>query len=113
MRYLVYNEYESYGSPAAVLCSRGEVDGARRQIATNIAECCWPAAVDGMVDMTQLLLERDEREEPETGFAREIDHCNNVLDAAQENGGTLPLDDLIAMIEVDAVIFHEHTTEEI
>jgi hypothetical protein len=111
MRYIVYNDYECYGSPAAVLCYRDEVDGARHQIAISIAECCWPAAVDGMVDMSGLLREREERGEPEAGFAREIDHCNEVLDAAQENGGTLPLDDLIAMIAADAVVVEEFTGE--
>jgi hypothetical protein len=37
------------------------------------------------------------------------DHCNDVLDAAEENGGTLPLEDLITLIVADAVVAEEFT----
>jgi hypothetical protein len=65
-----------------------------------------------MVDMTQLLQQRDERDEPETGISSDVDHCNDVLDAAEENGGMLPFADLVAMIASDALEVDEIGNDE-
>lgn len=109
MMYLVYNKFEIYGEPEYIKVREQGVEAVKLMVAISIAGCCWPSAIDGLVDMTQLLREREEREEPHVGFTEEMEHCNDVLDAALENGGTLPLDDLIAMIAADAVATEEFT----
>ena len=111
MRYLVYNQFEIYGGPEYIKVREQGVEAAREMIATSIAWCCWPPAVDGMVDMSEVLQQREQREEPYTGIADEIEHYNDVLDAAEENGGTLPLEDLITLIAADAVVAEEFTGE--
>lgn len=105
--YVISNTFETYGDPLPVRCAADAVESTLREIATRIAGCYWPTAVDGMVDMTQLLQQRDERDEPETGISNEVDHCNDVLDAAEENGGMLPFADLVAMIASDALEVEE------
>lgn len=109
MRYIVYNQFEIYGDPEYIKVREQGVEAARVMIATSIAGCCWPPAKDGVVDMSELLRQREEREEPYTGIADEIEHYNDVLDAAQENGGTLPLEDLVTLIAADAVVVEEFT----